>query len=56
MVTGTVRQDEKLKIYSNMPQHGVIFSDGVEGDFLAFNTGAIAAIGPAKERALLVVR
>ena len=37
-----------------MPEGGVIFSDGVESDFLAFNSGAIASIGIAEERAMLV--
>jgi len=33
----------------------VIFSDGVESDFLAFNAGAIAAIGLADRKTQLVV-
>jgi hypothetical protein len=33
----------------------VIFSDGVEADSLDFNSGAIATIGIAPERANLVV-
>jgi hypothetical protein len=32
-----------LEIISSMPQHGVIFSDGVESDFLRFGSGAIAS-------------
>ena len=36
-----------LKIISNMPQNGVIFSDGIEDDRLDFNSGAIATIGAA---------
>ncbi|MDP4132286.1 MAG: sugar kinase, partial [Bacteroidota bacterium] len=46
----------KLVLESYMPTHGVIFSDGVEADFLNFNSGAIATIGTAKEKAKLVVR
>jgi hypothetical protein len=38
-----------------MPANGVIFSDGIEADFLEFNTGAIARIHAAEERARLVV-
>ena len=35
---------------------GVIFSDGVENDFLEFNNGSIATIGVAEQQARLVVR
>jgi hypothetical protein len=34
----------------------VIFSDGVESDFLEFNNGSIATIGVAQQQARLVVR
>jgi hypothetical protein len=37
-----------------MPDYGVIFSDGIESDFLRFNSGSIATIGIAKEKANLV--
>jgi hypothetical protein len=37
-----------------MPQDGVIFSDGVETDYLAFDSGAIASISVADEKARLV--
>ena len=39
-----------------MPAGGVIFSDGVEADHLDFNSGAIAMIGIAPEKANLVVQ
>jgi hypothetical protein len=29
-------------------QNGVIFSDGIESDFLRFNSGAIATVGVAR--------
>jgi hypothetical protein len=38
-----------------MPQNGVIFGDGVEEDFLQFNSGARAVIAPAA-RTLRLVR
>jgi hypothetical protein len=38
-----------------MPTAGVIFSDGVEADHLDFNSGAIATIGLAPEKANLLV-
>ena len=37
-----------------MPNNGLIFSDGIESDFLHFNSGSIVTIGPAKEKATLV--
>jgi hypothetical protein len=38
-----------------MPSGGVIFSDGIEVDALAFDSGAIATIGAAAQRTQLVV-
>jgi hypothetical protein len=38
-----------------MPGEGVIFSDGIESDFLQFNSGAVAHIGAATQKARLVV-
>jgi hypothetical protein len=35
---------------------GVIFSDGIEADYVAFNAGAVATIGVAERKARLVVR
>jgi hypothetical protein len=37
-----------------MSSSGVIFSDGVESDFLEFNAGTIACITVAQQRARLV--
>jgi NAD kinase len=55
MVIGTVEAGDKLCIESLMPTCGVIFSDGVEADYLAFNSGSIAHIGVAEQCAHLVV-
>jgi hypothetical protein len=38
-----------------MPSGGVIFSDGMEDDALRFTSGVTATIGPAAQRARLVV-
>jgi hypothetical protein len=38
-----------------MPENGVIFSDGIECDFLEFNAGMEARIDLAERRGLLVV-
>lgn len=52
---GAIRRQSPLRIESLMPSNGVIFSDGIEADFLSFNSGAIASIGIAPETAKLVV-
>jgi hypothetical protein len=45
-----------LFIESLMPETGVIFSDGVEQDFLPFNSGAIVRIQVSPQRANLVTK
>jgi hypothetical protein len=56
MVVGRLGEGESLELESHMPTNGVIFSDGVEQDFLNFNSGAIARVGLADVSAQLVVR
>ena len=55
IVAGRLKRGAPLSIESQMPTAGVIFSDGVESDSLDFNSGAIATIGIAPERANLVM-
>lgn len=55
LVFGRLDEGTTLVIESNMPSSGVIFSDGVESDFLEFNNGSIATIGVAGQQARLVV-
>ena len=54
IVAGSVDDRAPLVIESHMPTGGVIFSDGVESDFLRFNSGATATISVAAQRAQLV--
>ncbi|RYU79067.1 NAD(+)/NADH kinase [Hymenobacter persicinus] len=54
LTAGILAAPEPLVVESLMPTNGVIFSDGVEADFLQFNSGAIATIGVAPEKARLV--
>ncbi len=54
LVAGRLDADERLQVESLMPAGGVVFSDGVEADFLRFNAGAVVQIGPAAEVARLV--
>ncbi|MNN27263.1 hypothetical protein D3C81_1407920 [compost metagenome] len=55
LVFGRIGEQEPLKIVSQMPEDGVIFSDGVEGDYLEFNSGIEATIGLAEQKGHLVV-
>ena len=55
IVSGFVTPEFPLVIESEMADGGVIFSDGVEADFLPFNSGAIATISLAKKKTQLVV-
>lgn len=56
ITAGVIKTENRLTIESLMPSSGVIFSDGIETDFLNFNSGAIATIGIAKETAALVTK
>lgn len=56
LVFGQIYSGEKLIIESNMPENGVIFSDGIQQDFLDFNSGTIAEIGVADKKGNLVVK
>lgn len=55
IVAGVIKNTDVLTIESLMPSNGVIFSDGIETDFLKFNSGATAVIGIAPEMATLVI-
>jgi hypothetical protein len=55
LVAGFLEQGRELIVESLMPSGGVVFSDGVEADFLEFTSGTIARIGIAPQRARLVV-
>lgn len=55
ITTGILKDQNNLTIESLMPSNGVIFSDGIEGDFLKFTSGTVAKIGLANETATLVI-
>ncbi len=54
ILKGEIDHLNPLKLISNMPENGVIFSDGIESDYLEFNAGAIATIQPADRKVRLV--
>jgi len=55
LVFGKITRNRPLKLVSQMPEVGVIFSDGIESDFLAFNSGTEATINLAEKKGRLVV-
>lgn len=55
IVYGTVTREKKLVVRSLMPEGGVIFSDGIEADYLAFSSGTEAKIGIAGSKGTLIV-
>ena len=55
IVFGKVTESCPLKIVSQMPENGVIFSDGVESDYLRFTSGIEATITVADKKGHLVV-
>jgi NAD kinase len=55
VVAGWIEASHKLELESQMPSGGVIFSDGMEADYVAFNSGTQVTVGAAAEAAQLVV-
>lgn len=51
---GYVARGSTLQLTSMMAEGGVIFSDGIEADYLAFNSGTSAEIGVADRQGRLV--
>ena len=54
LVFGRVTPETPLILESRMAENGVIFSDGIEQDFLEFNSGTQAVIGLAEKKGVLV--
>ena len=54
LIYGAVEKNVPLKVRSRMPANGVIFSDGMESDFLRFTAGLEVTVGVSERRGLLV--
>ncbi|MFN8672313.1 MAG: sugar kinase [Candidatus Sericytochromatia bacterium] len=54
IIAGLIADNNKLIIESFMPSSGVIFSDGIEADYLNFNSGSIVEIGIANQKAVII--
>ncbi|MGA3141807.1 MAG: sugar kinase [Verrucomicrobiota bacterium] len=55
IVFGRITSKEPLVLVSQMPEQGVVFSDGIEHDFLEFRSGTRATISLAEKHGCLVV-
>jgi NAD kinase len=54
LTAGFINAKESLQLDSHMPFNGVVFSDGIESDFLQFNAGCRLEISIAKQKAIIV--
>ena len=54
LVFGRVTAQQPLIIESQMGENGIIFSDGIEQDFLEFNSGTKAVVNIAERKGVLV--
>ncbi len=54
LVTGEVSPEQPLRVVSRMAGEGVIFSDGIERDFLEFNSGTEALVSVAQRKGRVV--
>lgn len=55
LVAGTIIPGAEITVESHMGESGVIFSDGMETDYLDFNTGSTATVSIADKATDLVV-
>ncbi|MCM1248062.1 MAG: sugar kinase [Lachnoclostridium sp.] len=55
IVYGKLTQGDNFRILSQMPENGVVFSDGIESDAISFNSGTEITIEIAPEKGQLVV-
>ncbi len=51
---GKITRKKPLELISHMPENGVIFSDGIENDFIEFTSGTRAVITVAEKKGRLV--
>lgn len=54
LTAGVITPSHKLEIESQMPRNGVIFSDGIEADYIQFNSGCKVEIALAAKKAVIV--
>ena len=55
LVFGSIDNDNPLELESLMPENGVMFSDGIQNDFIAFNSGCLVKVGISERVGRLIV-
>ncbi len=55
LVFGSIDNDNPLELESLMPENGVMFSDGIQNDFIAFNSGCTAKVGISERVGRLII-
>ena len=55
LVFGEVSNALPLTLESLMPEHGVLFSDGIEKDYLEFKSGTVVEVRVAKTQGKLAL-
>lgn len=55
IVYGRLSEQDTLRVLSQMPENGVVFSDGMESDAIEFNAGTEITVEIAPKRGLLAV-
>ncbi|HLP59356.1 MAG TPA: hypothetical protein VK186_11025 [Candidatus Deferrimicrobium sp.] len=55
IIFGKITPDTPLNLVSQMPENGVIFSDGIESDFIKFDSGTCAAVSVAEKKGRLAM-
>jgi hypothetical protein len=55
LVVGTIESGGELVLESLMPEGGAVFSDGIESDYLEFNSGTTVRVRIADQQARIVV-
>jgi len=54
LVFGVITRKSPLRIESQMPENGIVFSDGIEADYLTFNSGTVVSIRVADIQGRLI--
>lgn len=55
IISGRINAVNALELESMMPNNGVVFSDGIEKDFIRFNSGTSVSIGVSDKKAAIVM-
>lgn len=55
LVFGSINNDNPLSLESLMPENGVMFSDGIQKDFIAFNSGCTVEVRISERVGRLII-